>query len=82
MADSPIPTNRRSLLRSLLGSPLLLAPHPVAAFEWLLAAAAEGDSSAEGAKSAESVKTARDLIAAASDAINVFDFEPVAERNL
>ena len=82
MADSPIPTNRRSLLRFLLGSPLLLAPHPVAAFEWLLAAAAEGDSSTEGAKSAESVKTARDLIAAASDAINVFDFEPVAERTL
>ncbi|MBW2413233.1 MAG: alpha-hydroxy-acid oxidizing protein [Deltaproteobacteria bacterium] len=65
--------NRRSLLRWLLASPLLLVPRPVEAFEHLLAAAGE---------SVLRPDEVREIIAAARDAINVFDFEPVAERNL
>ena len=68
----PSDVNRRSLLRFLLASPLLLSARPVAAFEHLLAATG-GDACA---------KEAREVIAAAADAINVFDFEAVAERKL
>jgi 4-hydroxymandelate oxidase len=66
-------TSRRSLLRFLLASPLLLSPKPVAAFETLLAAL--GQAAATAAESHE-------IISAASQAIDVFDFEFVAERNL
>jgi len=73
MSDSLGETSRRSLLRFLLTSPLLLCARPVAAFEQLLAAVGEGAARAD---------EVREIIAAASDAIDVFDFEPVAERNL
>ncbi len=63
-------TNRRSLLRFLLASPLLFAPQPVAAFERLLAAVGQAE------------PAAAQIIATAADAISVFDFEWVAERNL
>jgi isopentenyl diphosphate isomerase/L-lactate dehydrogenase-like FMN-dependent dehydrogenase len=63
-------TNRRSLLRFLLASPLLFAPQPVAAFERLLGAVGQIE------------PTAEQIIATAADAISVFDFEWVAERNL
>jgi 4-hydroxymandelate oxidase len=66
-------TNRRSLLRFLLTSPLLFAPRPVAAFEQLLAAAGQAGATADDV---------REIISAAGDAIDVFDFEFVAERNL
>ena len=62
-----MPVTRRSLLRFALGSPLLLAPRPVEALEWLLAAA--------GAEPG-------DVIARAAEAVNVFDFREVAERKL
>ena len=64
--------HRRSLLQFLLGSPLLLSTRPVAAFEQLLAAVG-GEAQAE---------RARELISSASQAIDVFDFEAVVERNL
>ena len=66
-------TSRRSLLRFLLASPLLFTPRPVAAFERLLAAAGENEPTAQ---------EAREIIKAATEAIDVFDFEFVAERNL
>jgi isopentenyl diphosphate isomerase/L-lactate dehydrogenase-like FMN-dependent dehydrogenase len=67
MVEAPGHTSRRSLLRFLLASPLLLGPRPVAALERLLAAVGPGE---------------RELITRVADAIDVFDFEPVAERNL
>lgn len=73
MTDHPSQTSRRSLLRFLLSSPLLLSPRPVAAFERLLAAVGDGELSAE---------ESRAIITAAGEAIDVFDFEPVAERRL
>jgi isopentenyl diphosphate isomerase/L-lactate dehydrogenase-like FMN-dependent dehydrogenase len=66
-------TSRRSLLGFLMASPLLLSARPVAAFERLLAAVGEGE---------PSVEETRAILAAAAEAIDVFDFEPVAERNL
>lgn len=65
-------TSRRSLLRFFLSSPLLLSSQ-VFAFERLLAATAHGEARAEDAQ---------ELIAAAADAIDVFDFHRVARRNL
>ena len=65
-------TSRRSLLRFLLNSPLLL-PLQVFTFERLLAAIARGEASAE---------EAHELIVAAADAIDVFDFDAVARGNL
>ena len=65
-------TSRRSLLRFLLGSPLLLSSQ-VFTFERLLAAMTHGEASAE---------EARELILAAADAIDVFDFHAVAKRSL
>ncbi len=65
--------SRRSLLHALLASPLLVAAAPVAAFEQLLAAVGQGAASAD---------EAREIIEAASEAIDVFDFDRVAERNL
>lgn len=64
--------SRRSFLRFLMGSPLLF-PSQVLFFENLLAGAAHAQAEDE---------KARDLIAAAADAINVFDFRPGAQRNL
>ncbi len=72
MSDQ-LATTRRSMLRFLLASPLLLSAGPVAAFERLLAAAGEGE---------PSVEEVREIIAAAAHAVDVFDFEPVAEQNL
>ena len=72
-STDPGGTSRRSLLRYLLASPLLFAPRPVAAFEELLAAVA--------APLADAANT-REIISAAGEAIDVFDFEFVAERNL
>ena len=66
-------TSRRSLLRFLLGSPLLLSSQQVSAFERLLAQVSQLELSPP---------EIQDLIAAADDAITVFDFEPVAEQNL
>lgn len=71
--STPTNPSRRSLLRFLLTSPLLLSPRPVAGFERLLAALGEGESD---------VEAAREIIAAADKAIDVFDFERVAARNL
>lgn len=63
---------RRELLRFLAGSPLLLSAASAAAVERLVESLApEGDAPSQ-----------LELIAAAADAINVFDFEPVAKRNL
>jgi isopentenyl diphosphate isomerase/L-lactate dehydrogenase-like FMN-dependent dehydrogenase len=66
-------TSRRALLRFLLGSPLLLSSRNALGFERLLAQVARCETGAGPEP---------DLIAAAADAINVFDFRPVAERNL
>jgi isopentenyl diphosphate isomerase/L-lactate dehydrogenase-like FMN-dependent dehydrogenase len=63
---------RREFLRFLAGSPLLLSAAPSAALEELLAVAAE-----QGAPASQ-----RALLDSAANAINVFDFEPVAKRNL
>jgi len=60
---------RRSFLRFLLSSPLLLSAHRGSAAECF----AEDPSFPDAA---------RELIRDASRAINVFDFEPVARRNL
>ncbi len=66
-------TSRRSLLRFLLGSPLLLAARPVSALEDLLAAASDCavDTTERG-----------ELISTPAEAINVFDFRATAERSL
>lgn len=63
---------RREFLRFLAGSPLLLSSLPAAAAEGLLAAAPQ-----EGPAAPEA-----ELLRSPADAINVFDFEPVAKRNL
>ncbi|MCP5067282.1 MAG: alpha-hydroxy-acid oxidizing protein, partial [bacterium] len=73
MQNDPTPIHRRSLLHFLLASPLLYAPRPLAAFELLLSSVGNHAGVAE---------RARETIAAASEAIDVFDFEPVAELNL
>lgn len=63
---------RREFLRFLAGSPLLLSAVSAAEAEQLFAAVAqEGDSAAVS-----------ELLASAADAINLFDFEVVAKRNL
>jgi len=61
---------RRDFLRYLAASPLLLSAGSARAVESLLAEAASSDAGL------------RELIAAATEAVNVFDFEPVARRNL
>jgi isopentenyl diphosphate isomerase/L-lactate dehydrogenase-like FMN-dependent dehydrogenase len=61
--------SRRSFLRFLLASPLLLGARPVRALERLVAGLALGDD-------------AGDLVSAAADAIDVFDLEAVARRTL
>ena len=63
---------RREFLRFLAGSPLLLSSAPAAAAERLMAAVAQ-----EGEVALET-----EQLASAADAINVFDFEAVAKRNL
>jgi 4-hydroxymandelate oxidase len=63
---------RREFLRFLAGSPLLLSALPAAAVAQALEA---GDRTTAGVPAPQ-------LIASAADAINVFDFEPVAKRNL
>ncbi len=63
---------RREFLRFVAGSPLLLSAVPAAAVERLLAGGGQ-----EGAAALEA-----ELINSAADAINVFDFEPVAKRKL
>ena len=63
---------RREFLRFVAGSPLFLSSLPAVAAEQLIAAVAQ-----EG-----NVALETDLIAAAVEAINVFDFEAVAKRNL
>ncbi len=65
--------NRRAFLRYLLGSPILAAAVPVSVLESLVASVASGESS-PGLE--------QKLIAAAADAIDVFDFRAVARRNL
>jgi len=60
---------RREFLRFLAGSPLLLSALPAAAAESAIDALAGG-------------AAVPDLLRAPADAINVFDFEPVAKRNL
>jgi isopentenyl diphosphate isomerase/L-lactate dehydrogenase-like FMN-dependent dehydrogenase len=64
--------SRRSLLRFLLGSPLLV-PGPLLALEGLLARAARAQ--AGDAPLSEAIATA-------ADAVNVFDFQAAAERKL
>ena len=66
------PATRREFLRFLVGSPLLLSALPAAAVETLLGAAAPGPAG----------EPERELLQVATDAINVFDFEPVAKRKL
>ena len=62
---------QRKFLRFLAGSPLFLSSLPaVAAEQFFSAVALEGNVALE-----------MDLIAAAADAINVFDFEAVARGN-
>ena len=63
---------RRDLLRFLVGSPLLLSLE-VLATERILSSILAGPASAEATKH---------LIASAAEAMDVFDFEAVAERNL
>lgn len=63
---------RREFLRFLAGSPLLLSAAPAAAIEQLLVAAGQEEAAIAKAE----------LLDSAADAINVFDFEPVAKRNL
>lgn len=65
--------SRRALLRFLLGSPLLVAAHPVQALEELAGVAAD---------CAPGLADAVELIASPADAINVFDFRGVAEARL
>jgi isopentenyl diphosphate isomerase/L-lactate dehydrogenase-like FMN-dependent dehydrogenase len=71
--DEAVETSRRALLKFALGSPLLLSSATVPAIEWIFAEAAR----AEGAGS-----SARELIARASDGIDVFDYEMVAKTRL
>jgi isopentenyl diphosphate isomerase/L-lactate dehydrogenase-like FMN-dependent dehydrogenase len=74
MVPAELPrSSRRSLLRLLLGSPLLLAARPAAALEQLARrlAQCEPDLSPSGER-----------IASPADAINVFDFRAVAEAVL
>ncbi len=63
---------RREFLRFVAGSPLLLSALSAAAAETVLEAVSQVGSSAQESR----------LLAAAADAINVFDFEAVAKRNL
>ena len=63
---------RREFLRFVAGSPLLLSAIPAAAAERLFAAVEQ-----EGGVAPEA-----ELLASAAGAINVFDFEAVAKRNL
>ena len=63
---------RREFLRFVAGSPLLLSAIPAAAAERLFAAVEQ-----KGGVAPET-----ELLASAADAINVFDFEAVAKRNL
>lgn len=65
--------SRRSLLRFLLGSPLLFSSQQVSAFGRLLAEVAPGD---------VNVEEAQEFIATAADALAVFDFQAVAKRDL
>jgi isopentenyl diphosphate isomerase/L-lactate dehydrogenase-like FMN-dependent dehydrogenase len=64
-------STRRDFLRFLLGSPLLVSSAPAAALERLLAVAPR-----------EGGRETADLLRSAADAIDVFDFEPVARRIL
>jgi len=63
---------RREFLRFVAASPLLLQATSSTALESLLVASRPGDPPVGN----------RELIGSASEAINVFDFEPVAKRNL
>ena len=70
--DRAAGVGRRALLRFLLGSPLLLASRPIRALEQMLASGCPPGC----------VSQARAPIEAAGEAIDVFDFRAVAERNL
>ena len=70
---SEVATSRRAFLRFLLESPLILSLPPIFGCRRLLADAGPGE---------HSIELADSLIAAATDAINVFDFQAVAERKL
>ena len=73
MADDAVTrVARREFLRFLAGSPLLLSALPASAVLRLVVSSAQG-----GSATPEPA-----LIQSAADAINVFDFEPVAKRNL
>lgn len=63
---------RREFLRFVAGSPFLLSSAPAAAVEHLL----------EAVTLERGITAERELLASAAHAINVFDFEPVAKRNL
>ena len=73
---SAVARSRRSFLQFLLASPLLLADQPLSAMEEALGS----DPSTGLAPGCE--PTPRELIASANDAIDVFDFQALAERNL
>lgn len=68
----PARASRRSLLRFALASPLWLASRPIDALEFLVTGLAEAGRGEDP----------RALIERAVEAQNVFDFEPVARRNL
>ncbi|MHC4861114.1 MAG: alpha-hydroxy acid oxidase, partial [Planctomycetota bacterium] len=68
--------SRRSFLRFLLGSPLLFAARPTWAMDETLGGG-RGPDLPPGCE-----PPPRELIEAAGDAIDVFDFQAVAERNL
>ena len=69
-----VAASRRAFLRFLLESPLILALPPIfGCGKSPLADEGRGD---------HKVEPADDLITAATDAVNVFDFQPVAEQKL
>lgn len=71
--DSLVRNSRRDLLRFVLASPLLAATRELWAPRPLLARALTNQATPQ---------EQQELIAEAADAINVFDFEPVAKSNL
>lgn len=73
---------RRSFLRFLLGSPLLLAARPAWATDEKRAVNAAPELPGLPEHSTGCEQPPPELIEAASEAIDVFDFQAVAERNL
>ena len=68
---------RRALVKFLCASPLMLAASPVGAVEELIARSGTDGSGAE-----PDLDPVRELIASAREAVNVFDFQPVAKQKL